>query len=181
MGREFALRLFAAALVIVGIVLSGGAATALSISPNPVNATKPGFDADLNLISIVGDTMTVQVSVNVGTLTAFEVSLLTDGLGGFSFIPVVSSNAGTGDVAMANLYNVANQGFFGVVNAGQTSDEIVLQFDAPITQGWTGNINLSDGIITSVGYTIVPEPGTLALVGTGLIMMGSIRRRRAAR
>jgi hypothetical protein len=135
LGREFALRLFAAALVIVGIVLSGGAATALSISPNPVNATKPGFDADLNLISIVGDTMTVQVSVNVGTLTAFEVSLLTDGVGGFSFIPVVSSNAGTGDVAMVNLYNVANQGFFGPVNAGQTSDEIVLQFDAPITQG----------------------------------------------
>jgi hypothetical protein len=172
------MRLLVPVLMALGVVLSGGAATALSISPNPVNATKPGFDADLHLISIVGTTMTVQVSVNVGTLTAFEVSLLTDGIGGFSFIPVVSENAGTGDVSMVNLYNPANQAFFGPVGAGQTSNEIVLQFDALITAGWTGNVNLSDGIITSVPYTITPEPSSALLVGAGLLMLSAVRRQR---
>ena len=170
----------AAGFVVLAITLLGSAASALSVDPNPINNTRVDLDADLNVLSVVGDTITFQLEVHLGTITAVEVTLLNDGGSGFNFLAGGSTNAGTGDVAM-NPFDNGLGGvitFFGTVNAGETSDELVVQFEDAIQADWIGAINFSNGIVQNESYTITPEPGSLALLLASLPLLAARRWRR---
>ncbi|MGH0037978.1 MAG: PEP-CTERM sorting domain-containing protein [Myxococcota bacterium] len=174
--------------IAVAFLLFAGPAAALSINPDPVNETRGGgdpggpLDADVNLISISGDTMTLQLSVNSGTITQIDVSMLFDSISLptlFSFVSSASTNGATGDVG-ATAINVVNEAQFlmnAPVTAGQTSDELVIQFDAAIPVSWEGGITFDNGFASDQTYAVTPEPGTLMLMGFGLAGL-VVRRRR---
>lgn len=177
--RKILLALAAAALL---PLLPAGAAQALSITPNPVNQTRGSLDADVYLVSIAGDTLTLQVSVNAGSLVGLDVSLLSDGGSGVSLISSAGSNAGTGDVGatVVNVLTEAQYTFSAAIGAGQTSDELVIQYDMPLQAGWSGSLGLDDGAIVGSSFSIVavPEPALGLLLGAALLGAGALRRMR---
>jgi len=60
-------------------------------------------------------------------------------------------------------------------NVGITDDALTIRFaSANIAEGGTGNIHIND--LTAEG-TVIPEPGSLALIGLGGLCL--LRRRRA--
>lgn len=177
------MRALFAALVATALLLGSQATHALSIDPDPVNQTRGGLDADVHLVSIAGDTMTVQVTVSSGLLLGLDVSMLFDDIdapGLFSFVSSASTLAGTGDVGASALNFVTEAQFlFGAgIGAGQSSDQLVIQFDAPIALGWEGAFSLDDGLALDSTYMIVPEPGVALLLAGGLGMLAGARRRR---
>jgi hypothetical protein len=183
------MRVLSAVFVAASLLLGAGAGQALSISPNPVNQVRLDqnsqvtLDADVFLISISGDTMTLQVSVTTGSLTGLDVSMLFDDLGLpslFSFVTGASTVPGTGDEA-ANALAVPTEAAFlfpSWVDAGETSDYLVIQFDAPIQLGWEGGFTFDTGLAIDSFYTIVPEPGVALLLAGGLSLLARTRRRR---
>jgi hypothetical protein len=181
------MRRFTTALVFVVLLLSAGAAAALTIDPNPVNQTRDStLDADVALLSHVGDTMTFQLSVTTGAITQIDISMLFDDLQNptsMSFVTSAGTHLGTGDMAMTAIAAVSEAQFIviGTVGAGQTSDEFWVQFDAGIREGWEGAITFDTGIAQdSVYATVIPEPGTSLLMGGALAGLALMRRRRPA-
>lgn len=166
------------ALGAAAVLLVAGSAQALTITPNPVNQTRGSLDADVHLISLSGDTLVLQVSVTSGSLQAVNVSFLTDpGFTPVSYVASASTNGGTGDVGATavNAIVEAQFSFLAPIGAGQTSDELVIQYDALLQAGWMGSIALDDGQTVGSNFSIVavPEPALalLLLAAGGLLGM----------
>lgn len=165
-----------------------GSASALSIDPDPVNHQRDGgatLNADVALVASDTDTLTFQLSVTTGSITRIDVSMLFDSLtlpSAFSYVSAVGTNTGTGDVGFVSAVSAVTEGEFfvnGTVDAGETSDEFWVQFDAPIQLTWEGAITFDNGLALDESYVITPEPGTLALTGLGMGILLLARRRRA--
>jgi hypothetical protein len=177
-------------LVSAGLLFSAGAAGALSIDPNPVNQQRDGgttLDADVSLISLSGDTMTFQLAVTTGSISRIDVSMLFDEITlptAFSYVSAVGTNTGTGTESFASAVNAVTEGQFtlsATVDAGETSDQFWVRFDAPIQALWDGTITFDTGTAVSENYSVTPEPTTLVLIGSGLVgLAASGRRRRRA-
>jgi hypothetical protein len=169
---------FITALVSAALLFTAGAATALTIDPNPAT----GLDAEVKMLLLDDDKMTFQLTVNTGGIIQIDVSMLFDDLldpGAYSFVSDAGTYAGTGDVGMTAVNAVTEAQFIGAVGAGQTSDEFWVQFDASIPQGWEGSITFDSGAgFAEAPYAIIPEPGTLLLMGAALGGLGLLRRRR---
>jgi|SRR5215468_6462793 len=73
-----------------------------------------------------------------------------------------------------------NYGLFGVVtgtlsSGGTASGSVVMNFQTG--KGWLGEAITIGSVDTTVS-TVVPEPGTLGLLGTGLLAVGGLVRRK---
>ncbi len=134
----------------------------------------PGYyGATENEILVGGGDMAMNFS---GTVNAFGVDLRTfDCCGNTQTITIYGANDTT---VLATFANVALNGngvaqFFGY-DSSSAIGEVVFSDGS---QGWSAIVgNITYGAAESTG---VPEPASLAALGTGLLALGMIRRRRA--
>lgn len=176
-------------LVAAALLLAAGATTALTIDPNPVNQTRGTYpditlDADVTLVSLSGDTMTFELSVTTGGITRIDVSMLFDALpvpSAFNFVTAAGTNGGPGvDVTPSVPMGGAEAQFVfaSTVGYGDTVDQFWVQFANDIQDTWVGTITFDNGLGQDSTYAIIPEPGTLLLMGGALGGLGLLRRRR---
>ena len=181
------------AMAAVGLWLGASTALAASIDPNPATEVRgsgaPGgpLEASVSLISLEGDTATLQLSVVSGVVTGINISMLFDDLlapSAFNFVGSANLLAGTGDVAGNAGVGAGNseaQFSFGAgVGAGQTSDQFQVHWLSPAAIGWQGTVEFDNGYASSVQFTVtdsVPEPTALLGLGTALALLGLVRRR----
>ena len=69
-------------------------------------------------------------------------------------------------------------GFAPTVDAGETTVRLFATYTTGMAIGQTATFMVSSGTNFSVASTIVPEPGTGLLVGSGLLLVGFIRHGR---
>jgi hypothetical protein len=174
------MRVLFSVVAAAGLLLGSQTAHGLSINPDPVNQTRTGLNANVSLVGITGNSLSVQVSVTSGTMLALDVSMLFDDLAlptVFSFVTAASTIAGPGVNATAIAAVTEANFLFGAgIGAGQTSDVLVITFDAPIAQGFEGAFTFDNGIAVDSAYAVVPEPSVAVLFSAGLVLLG-IRRR----
>lgn len=94
--------------------------------------------------------------------------------GGARYIALVSTTVNNSNLE-ANIFEIVN------TSANTTGDVFYLCFAGPTTCSVrnTGNVSAFQATFRTASTT-VPEPSTLALGATGLIVLGLIRRRRAS-
>jgi hypothetical protein len=168
-------------------LLLAGPASALTITPDPVHHERNGgatLDADVTLISAVGNTLSFQLTVNVGSIIGLDFSFLgTPTISG----PTFNFTAGGSVSASGSEIDGTATDFFGTevqvvfdetVDAGESSGVISISFANAVAAGYQGAITFDTGVAVDELYDTlaVPEPGTTLLMGS-LLGVLVLRRR----
>jgi PEP-CTERM motif len=143
---------------------------------------------------VVGETWKANVTSLLSGKGLFGSQLLDYKAAGLIFKSILNGtlNLNAGNFAIWGLFsnNAKNNSFFGSSGAAAIESEyltlaatapnsafqgLMLYTPIPGTQSWGGTAQ------EYIGYSPVPEPGTLALFGTGLISLAGMVRRKLSR
>lgn len=175
--------------LLLAAVLLAGPASALTLSPDPVSQVRGGgdpggpLDAEVSFVSIVGDTLSVQLTVNTGSITQLDFSFLgSPSIGGpvFNFTSggaVVAAGSEIGGTA-TDLFGTEVQVVFDEsVDAGESSGVISITFQNAIAAGFEGAITFDNGAASDELYAVIAVPEASALLLLGGALAGLARRR----
>ncbi len=136
-------------------VFSNGGGLAFSQSYPGVTVLAPG-DALLNGVVIPGGTDGFNIGRTTGNTFVAGVTPIANWLDGTAFIG--TKTLGAGDIVGINMHVITSDTAFQVID-----------------QPWATQL-----FVNAVMPNAIPEPGTLAIMGLGLVGLGVMRRRRAA-
>jgi hypothetical protein len=135
-------------------------------------ATQDVFVVDLVLSAGSASVDAIGVTVGVSPFTApVGGGYFNDG-GGLISPATVQVNLGGFTFAV-------EYGFAPILAAGETTVRLFSTYTGGMAAAQTATFMISSGTNFSVGGTIVPEPGTGLLVGSGLLLVGMTKRRRS--
>lgn len=199
---------FARAVQAVAVIAAGFIATVGVASATPVCLANPSCTLDGQTFTTTGGTsgggLTFLASFTTKNQSNSEIAMLVtdylallgdkvtylgrqDGSGlAPGIVSITTSN--TGGLSGTWMLNAGTTGFIGdfvAIHAGNGQSDNLFAIDSPGTSGtWATNNGkgLSNfDLFGMISTTKVPEPGTLALLGIGLIAIGLLSRRRSRR
>ena len=110
---------------------------------------------------------------SMSNFDGFNISVGVPNLGLHSPVNINRTASGGGSIIAFNYFPFGDE-----VNVGETTQLLVIETDAKLfTTGLVSAQNGTAGSNVAFQPTAIPEPGTLALIGTGIVAVGGFLRR----